>query len=193
MFSWLFKKKREDINHLHSKINHGFQSVWNDMTHVGKWIEHFKDKHGDNEKMFHLINRRLTRIESSLEEFDKQTKNLDKISDEIKEGSFDEMEISSWDSLTNTLQKICWQLAAIQKELPNQWVSLKYLAQEMYPDKQYNRVRSTLSQYISSLEELGYVKRTRKGKQAYILSTTKNPCFKKSKKSQAKIKIKQKK
>ncbi|MEK6817019.1 MAG: hypothetical protein AABY09_05370, partial [Nanoarchaeota archaeon] len=89
---------------------------------------------------------------------------------------------SSWDSLTETHQKICLQIAAVQKELPNQWISLKYLAQEMYPDKGYNQVRSTLSQYISSLEDLGYVKRMRKGKQAYVFSTTKNPCLKEKKK-----------
>jgi hypothetical protein len=89
------------------------------------------------------------------------------------------MEDSLWEFLTETQQRLCWKLAALQKEMPDQWISLKYLAQELYPDKDYNQVRSTLSQFIAGLEELGIVKRKRKGKQAYIFSTKKNPCVSK--------------
>jgi Sec-independent protein translocase protein TatA len=179
MLNWLFKKRGSELEHIHKKLDYSFSRIREDMNSVGKWIHHFKSKHDDHEKMFRLIMAKLQRMESklaSLESLPEQTK------EEIEMIEEPEMQLTAWDSLTETHQKICWQLASIQKELPNQWISLKYLAQEMYPDKSYNQVRSTLSQYISSLEELGYVKRIRKGKQAYVYSTPKNPCMKKKKK-----------
>ena len=42
--------------------------------------------------------------------------------------------------------------------MPDQWISLKYLAEELYPDKEYGAIRSTLSQFVTALEEMGFVK-----------------------------------
>ncbi len=182
MLSWLFKRNK-DVSHIHSRLDQNFSRVREDMNAIGKWIHHFNSKHDDHDKMFKIIMKRLNSIEAQLENLSQN--DVEEISEDEEEDELPStltLDKSSWDSLTETHQKICLQIAAVQKELPNQWISLKYLAQEMYPDKGYNQVRSTLSQYISSLEDLGYVKRMRKGKQAYVFSTTKNPCLKEKKK-----------
>ena len=98
-----------------------------------------------------------------------------------------------WLELTETQQKLCWKIAVLQKELPNEWLSLKYLAQEMYPDRDYASVRSTVSQFIAQLEDLGFVKRRRKGRQAYVCSTDKNPCTEKVRSTGVKAKAAKKK
>ena len=103
-------------------------------------------------------------------------------------------EASSWMELTETQQKLCWKIAALQKEMPNEWISLKALAQDMYPDKEYSSVRSTICQFVSQLEEMGFIKRRRKGRQTYVSSTEKNPYKDKVKKKVAvKSRVKRKK
>jgi hypothetical protein len=181
MLSWLFKKRNDEIKHIHSKVDTAFLKIKDDMNSVGKWIHHFNTKHDDHEKVSHLLSRKIQKLELRLAAIESGEVAEPETIIENSILAEPEIQITTWDSLTETHQKICWQLASIQKELPNQWVSLKYLAQEMYPDKLYNQVRSTLSQYVASLEELGYVKRVRKGKQAYIFSTEKNPCMKNKK------------
>ncbi len=184
MLSWLFKRNN-DVSQIHSRLDQNFSRVREDMNAIGKWVHHFKSKHDDHDKMFKIIMKRLNSIEAQLEGLSQNDGKEISGSEEEEEDELPStltLGKTSWDSLTDTHQKICLQIAAVQKELPNQWISLKYLAQEMYPDKGYNQVRSTLSQYISGLEDLGYVKRMRKGKQAYVFSTAKNPCLKEKKK-----------
>jgi chromosome segregation ATPase len=191
------KHKVEKIN---SSISHSFKNIKDDMSHIGTWLGHFKGKHDDHEKQFNILLRRISRLESSVaalqDSMGEEELEQEEIEEEVEEAveNIEEQEgfgDSVWDTLTETQQKICWKLALLQKEVPDQWISLKYLAQELYPEKDYNQVRSTISQFIGALEELGFVKRRRKGKQAYVFSTKKNPCYGKKKKAESKIKTKE--
>lgn len=185
-----FKKRfnsEKKIDALHQSVSEAFSNIKRDMTHVSKWVGHFKNKHDDHDKQFNIMHSRLNRIERKLNE-------LSSLNDEDLEESFEaKKETSSplssqWDTLTETQQKLCWLLARLQNEMPSQWVSLKYLAQEIYPEKDYGKIRSTLSSYINILEELGYIERKRNGKQTYVYSTSRNPCA--SGKIKMKVKVK---
>jgi len=186
VFSFFRKRTQKEINSKFEEINSGlkksFSHIKKDMAHVSGWVNHFKGKHDDHESQFRILLNRINRLENMM--LDLTAGETEEVKEEIEEEVEEEMGIEEgvWDSLTLTQQKILWKLARLQKELPDQWISLKYLAQEMYPDKEYAAVRSTLSQFISQLEEFGFIKRKRKGKLAYVSSTKKNPALKKKKK-----------
>lgn len=102
----------------------------------------------------------------------------------------EELEDDPWYTLTEMQQQICWKLAALQKESPNKWISFKVLAGELYPNKDYGVVRSTVSEYITLLEEMGYVQKKRRGRQTYVTTTEKNPHYKEVMQVKAKVKTK---
>ena len=51
------------------------------------------------------------------------------------------------------------------------------LAQDLYPGKPYDKVRSTVSEYIGILVDAGLLHKMRKGKQTYIATTQKGQDF----------------
>lgn len=170
------------VETLEKSVQSSFLNLRKDMEQVSKLLHHFRGVDVKHAKQIAIILRRLDKAEYSLNHVGKASgKQLAENEEEeaAEEASSDEeFDDTLWESLTETQQKLCWKLAALQKEMPGQWISLKYLAQELYPDKEYGLVRSTLSQFVSALEEMGFVKRKRKGKQAYIVSTEQNPCLK---------------
>lgn len=166
------------IEALEKSVQQSFGNLRKDMEHVSKLLHYFKATDEKHAKQISMILRRLDHMDYNLGKTSgKLAENEEK--EEAAEGASGiEQNDALWESLTETQQKLCWKLAALQKEMPGQWISLKYLAQELYPDREYGLVRSTLSQFVSALEEMGFVKRKRKGKQAYIVSTEQNPCLK---------------
>lgn len=184
----------ERIDTLSKNVQQSFLKLRKDMEHISKLLHYYDKKHNDHDAKFSLLIKKINYLEAALQELSNERPSL---KNEINQIIETEKDISNteqtlqdsttpimdtiWDNLTETQQKLCWKLAALEKEMPNQWISLKYLAQELYPDKDYASIRSTLSQFIANLEELGLVKRKRKGKQAYVISTNKNPCLNKMK------------
>lgn len=172
------------IDNLNKSVEASFTNLRKDMEHVSKLLHHYDGKIAAHDSQFQVILNRLSVIEKKVSVMGTQKEETGAKELELEEQAGEKeviapVEDSMWETLTETQQKLCWKLAALQKEMPSQWISLKYLAQELYPDKDYNAVRSTLSQFVAGLEDLGLVKRKRKGKQAYVVSTSKNPCNKK--------------
>ena len=54
---------------------------------------------------------------------------------------------------------------------------MKHLSEELYPEKEYNDVRSMISDYVNLLNEYGLVKKTRKGRQIFVSITEKGSIF----------------
>ncbi|MBI5871636.1 hypothetical protein HZB88_00960 [archaeon] len=180
MVWWLFKKRHRenskgDLNsHLHKSLKQSFSNVKNDIGKIHSHISSINSKNKQHEEKIGYMLSRLEAIENHLgfssiiplepKEHLTEQENLGSISSINKEPFFPGI----WESLTETERKICWKLSLLQKESPDQWIPLKYLARELYPDKDYSKIRSTVSQFIANLEELGFVKRKRLGRQAYI-------------------------
>jgi len=178
--SFMFKDTshlNERIDTLDRSVKQSFLNLRRAMEHVSKWLYHFKAKNEKYEKQIQDIMYRLNNIEMHLDRFSNSEQGPSLIISKEKPEQLPNDTL--WESLTETQQKICWKIAVLQKEMPNQWISLKCLAQEIYPDRDYSQVRSTLSQFITALEEMGIVQRKRKGKQTYVYSTSKNPCLNK--------------
>lgn len=188
MVFWLFRRKKntshEHLSGLYNSLSSSFSHIKSDLEQISYWINHFQEKHETHEEKFDTILKRLNRMEaliSDLQENIYEKESVLEREDVVEAGYEEPLEIKQdlWESLTEKQQRMCAVLAAMQKEFPDQWFTLKYLAQELYPDKEYSKVRSTVSQFITTLEELGLVKRRRKGKQTYVYSTGRNPCIEK--------------
>lgn len=182
-----FKRGRDkEIENIQKILQNSFSNMREDMGKVTTWINHFHDKHNKHDESFDKVSRRLDKVEFALAELQTVILESSVMLKGKKEVMFEEEEEDSepelsedgdapWMELTETQQKLCWKIAALQKEMPNEWVSLKTIAQDMYPEKDYASVRSTICQFVSQLEEMGFIKRRRKGRQTYVSSTEKNP------------------
>lgn len=178
VFGW-FKKKNKDPVHdhvldlhdkfgsLNSSLNDSFTKIQKDMNKIKNHTDYAHDRHDHHDEVLQNMMMRISRLEEYMKALAEQ-----KVGEEYEE----ELEVpepsyskSDMDQLTEAQQRIMMGLMALQNENPDEWISMKYLAQEVYPDKAYSSVRSTLSQFITSLEEMGLIKRKRKGKQAYVI------------------------
>lgn len=201
MFWWFKKKRNEEEHHkkikeLHSLLHDSVSNINGNLQHVGRWINHFKEKQQHHEISLKEIEKRITRIERDINKIQELEVSYNIKPKVVAQGTINLEEdkkypkTDEWELLTEVQKILCYRLAAIEKETPKRWISLKYLAQEIYPDKNYESIRSTISEYTSNLEELGFIQKRRKGKQTFIISTEKNPCL--TKKEKKKIKLQQK-
>jgi len=82
-----------------------------------------------------------------------------------------------WGDLTNIQQNLFMRLGLLQIEANQRRIAMKHLAEELYPEKTYNDVRSMISDYVNLLNEHGLVKKTRKGRQIFVSTTEKGLIF----------------
>lgn len=159
---WPFGKKEEKLDEIKKNLEVSFSNVKKDH-------ESLKQEH--HSKISDIL-QRLEKIESHLFSSKKET---EEYLPELKKSGITQMH---FDNLTEKQKEFCRILAALHSESPNRWVSFKFLAEELYPNYDYNKVRSTISEYTSLLEELGFVKKRIKGNKGYVMTTQINPYIK---------------
>ena len=198
MFSF-FKRNNNDnkitetVSVMQESLKKSFENIKKDFSMINTHHKEFHKKHekhneshNEHRDNIKVLSERLLALEKSLGIL----KEIEIHEEEVREEP--EIELNEIEEMTEVSQKICYILAALQQE-DKELVTLKFLAEEMYPDKEYLKIRSTISQYTTELEELGYVQKKKKGKHVYIKSTDKNPFLKeksKLKKMKRKIKVK---
>lgn len=169
-----FLRKKEDsaltkLRNIENSLVNSFSHIRNDISKI------YKDQRG-HKHMFHNIMQRLEHLEERISDmkFMSTSSKLEEPKEEIIE-SEEELKKRGikWEDLTETQQAIFKTLAIIQLESSQKWVSMKSVAEELYPNKKYNSVRSMVSDYINLLTENGLVKKMRKNRQTYISITKK--------------------
>jgi hypothetical protein len=202
---WFFQKKKEDkdISKLHSSLKDSFTKIREDMNHLGKWTAHFKEKHNTHDKQFEHHTRRLdvmeAKVDTILQMLDRanpiesKTAELSLMDEAPEPSQEDELELITSntnviDNLTNLQKTFLAQLFTLQKESSQKWVSMKYLAQEIYPTKDYQTIRSMISTYTEILLELGLIEKRRKGRDTYVSLTKKANAHLDKKKKAIKVK-----
>ena len=177
MFGWLFKKREDGVNiHFENSVKKSFSNIKDDMSQISQWIGHFKQKHDIHEQQFSDIVARLNAIENQLGSLQISLEDQEFESEKNDDEGVDsyEKEFEKWDELTPVQKSLCWKIYRLQKEKPLRWLSLKEIAAELYPEREYSKVRSTVSDYVGLLEEFDYLERKRKGRQAYVRFKKKN-------------------
>lgn len=157
MFSWLFKTGiKKEINNIHNILHNSFGNIKKDITNLH--IIHL-----EKEKKLKEYEERLIRIETYLFsklESSKQRGNI--LSFDTPAGIED-----IYGHLTFTNLKIFRTLHDLQKRIDNKPISIKSLAKIIYPDKKYEKVRSTISEYLAQLSTAGLVSKQRQGKETF--------------------------
>jgi len=178
-----FKKKSDPEEHA-AKINEAlkssFSNVKKDIIHIHKG---FSDHAEHNYKRFEAIEKRLERLEIAFNVL-QQTQRSQKVIERIpqKEVEVEEEEIEEEnqdeDILLNQLKgipraelKLFKTLYELQQSLNLKQISYKSLASYLYPGKDYNSIRSTITQFVLRLYTEGLIEKQRIGKENFIRLT----------------------
>jgi ribosomal protein S19E (S16A) len=179
---WFWKSRiKDDLDRLKKSITNSFSNVKRDIKLLIK-------KDNEQDTKIEDIRDRLSRIELKLETvvpFEVKAE----VKKEVKEG-ITEIEEDLIESLTNLQKSIFLKLSILMRETNNEWISMKSLTRELYPDKTYNRVRSIVSEYTDFLEEEGLIKKKRKGRKTYLTITKKGRVYVPKKVEEIKVKKK---
>lgn len=176
---WFFRKKEEfnKWGHLHKTLTQSFSHIKHDVSLInGKLLESF-ESHKAHKKDILILHRRLSRIESVMEnlilEYSKSKKEKQLVRlppDDLIHEDVD----TKLQNLTNLQKSILVNLSIIRDESSKEWVSMRDLAQEMYPNKKYSKIKSLISAYSDLLVDLGLMKKERKGKETLLSLTDKS-------------------
>jgi len=179
MVFWFFKRREdseERFQQLHATLRETFSNVRKDMGTLHKHTEKSHIKHRKHRVKFKNHELRLLKIENQLNlllnKFLKEAENTQEniIQPQIEQlGEISQEEIFS--SLTKTQLDLFKTIYQIQKQANSNKVSLKSIAKIYYPGRNYNSVRSTISDYLTILTTWGLIKKQRVGKESFVALT----------------------
>lgn len=188
---WFSKKReednneyREDLERLNANLKHSFIKIKDDIKAIKEWIDYFESQHRDHKNKFRHVENKLAQIDETVsyvllsppKEQIKITQQQERLQEEVKEmleQAPTPQYLKLLDDLTETQKSMFYRLALLLKEAGQEWMTMKALATDLYPDKPYDQVRSTTSEYINILIESGLLEKRRRGKQTYITITKK--------------------
>ena len=186
----LFSKSRTEdsldhkISGINENISSSFKKVKEDFQSIGKWIQHFEKNDQKQEDELLNLKSEIRYLRALLKERHPVVENVREIvkkepviEDVVAEDFEESNSTNLLEHFTDTQRAIFSRLGVIQKEGSQLWIPLKQIAQEIYPDKQYDDVRSTISEYMGLLSDAGLVKRVRKGKQTFVSISEKGSKF----------------
>jgi len=154
-----FSNVKKDMLHLHQSVN-------NHMSHTNRKFNDIEDRMKRIELMF-LTNHRQAREE--IEE--KITKQRVKEEPEESEDTQEDAVLNLLKSFPRAELKLFKALHELQNSLNAKHISYKSLANYIYPGKEYNSIRSTITQFILRLNTEGLVDKQRIGREAYAKIT----------------------
>ena len=170
---WFFKKRDDSYkwHHLHKTLSKSFDHIKFDVSNINKKIIESHETHKAHKKDILILNKRLSRVESLIEELILDYSNSKKQTQVIRTESFDTDDDSI--NLTNLQKSILLNLSILKNESGKDFISMKDLAQELYPNKNYTKIKSLLSAYTDLLVDLKFIKKEKKGKETYLSLTYK--------------------
>ncbi len=177
----LFKKKNieknEDLVELSENLKNSFLNVKKDMSGLHKTVE---DHTIQTNLKIQSIELRMERIEGLLmNQFTTKVKPQEQVlKEEQKISEEQEIEPYERDLFLETLKvlpraelKLFATLYELQNSLNAKHISYKSLASYLYPGKEYNSIRSTITQFILRLHSEGLIDKQRIGKEVYVKVT----------------------
>ena len=189
---WFFSKKREisreEFENLVDSIKKSFTNVKNDISKI-------KEKTSSNEKRADELNHTIINLAQSVEIIDNKIDSFqnrsarqsraiqspeenseDEFAESIKSSSIkDKQNVAErhWDTITNTQRSIAINLKKLMNEGGKDWIAMKYLAEELYPNTDYADIKAMFSNYTDLLDELGFIEKRRKRRETFLRITEK--------------------
>ncbi len=168
MVWWLFSKKKEVI-HPHIKkiedtLKNSFNNIKTDISIVNSHIHKHKN-HIDT------VHKRLEKLEQGISYLYNKLENFNPELDIDEEFIINKEKIIN--NLTTVQRSILIRLANLQTESAESWISAKNLTEELYPEKEYSKIRPMMSDYLNILLDFGLINKVRKRRQTYVSLTKK--------------------
>ncbi|MBI2499342.1 hypothetical protein HYV88_03820 [Candidatus Woesearchaeota archaeon] len=169
-----FKKTTEKSTISESSVKKSFSNVKKDMQEI-------KTKTDSNTEEIKKINTKIIQLESSISNLNQNIILFNKtlpVEEEILETKIPsslnkENTKKLWDNLTNLQKSMLINIKLLLDEEGKKWVPMKYLAQELYPEKTYPDIKAMISNYTDLLLEHGLLLKRRKGRETYLSLTEK--------------------
>ena len=180
MLFW--KKKREiEFNYKWQLLQYALK---NSFSNVKGDISRLATSQTSTENRFNEIFARLNRIEGILETVShialtkepiQPIKQLPEKTNEIIKQPSEKEKLEVWqrafDSLTETQKSFFLRLSVLLKESNTGWLPMKFITQDLYPNKSYEDIKPMISIFVKNMEELGFIEKTRKGRQIFLAIT----------------------
>tara|TARA_Y100000310_G_C20615074_1_gene780196 strand:+ start:592 stop:1152 length:561 start_codon:yes stop_codon:yes gene_type:complete len=173
MVWWLFKKKDDEERwlNLHESLTNSFKKIKEEIRNTHTKIDGKHDTHRVSIKELEL---KLLELEKKFESLSNTTPTKSIKEDILEEEFVDHKESEEpWDFLTTLQKSLLVNTSILSKENSQRWIAMKYLTQEIYPDKDYSKIRSLVSSYTENLVDLGLINKKRKGRQIFVSLTKK--------------------
>src|SRR3989338_4210759 len=178
---WFFKKKskhNKKSDSLDKIMRSSFYNVKQDISEISSWLTEIHSAHKGHSSKLENYEKRLTKIEQKLSKISEQL-NLDNNIYTVSQNEISQKEVPSviiknssiLDGLTSTHKHLFKTIYHLQSQLGGNPISFKSLAGIAYVGKDYGQIRSTISQYLNSLYQMGLIDKKRHGKEAYISLT----------------------
>jgi len=149
---------------LNDSLKISFKNVKDDISKI---IDKIKSIEGSKEIKFEEIERRLKLLESFLI-------SSKQIEQEDYGGGEEEITLpKTLIDITDTQKTILLRLKILLEEKGANWLLMRELAEDLYPSKNYESIKSMISNYIDVLSNLNLIKKTRKGRSIYLTLTEK--------------------
>lgn len=162
---WFFKN-----NHLHNRIKEiekslgvSFSKIKNEFLVVHKRVH---ESHTITNKKLDELHYRLSNLENLFSSVLSQ-KYIPEKHKRIEEHIEDEKPLHL-STLTDGQKKLFTEIIGLHIETGSEWISLVEVAKHAHPGKEYKKVRSTLSEYTSVLEEVGLLSKKIQRKKAFV-------------------------
>ena len=176
---WPFSFKKTRRTRSDTAIKHSFSNVKKDIMEI-------KDITEQNTKGIQQLNSKIEQIESSISDLNHNFSILTENKSVSLDDSFEKLKTPKttkeaskrlWENLTNLQRSMLINLKLLLDEENKKWIPMKYLSQELYPDKSYTDVKAMISNYTDLLFEHGLLLKKRKGRDTYLTITEKTLPF----------------
>ncbi len=178
MFFW--RKKREiEFNYKWQLLQYALK---NSFSNVKGDIDSLVSTQISTEKRFEEIFARLNRVEAILETVStialtkeqpliQPIKQLPEKPQQLTKQDKLEVWQRAFESLTETQKSFFIRLSVLLKESNTGWLPMKLITQDLYPNKAYEDIKPMISIFVKNIEELGFIEKTRKGRQIFLSIT----------------------
>ncbi len=171
LFGFLFKKgedEKEDLSKINETLKSSFSNVKKDVLHLHK---NLADHTSHTHNRFQEIEEKIKRIEFLL--MNNRTQRIIKVVTQKEETQ--ELEEEPQGDILDVLKglpkaelKLFKTLYELQDSLNAKHISYKSLANYLYPGKEYNSIRSSITQFVLRLHTEGLIDKQRIGKETYV-------------------------
>ena len=167
MVWWLFQRKKEEKVHPHiKKIEHtlknSFKNIKNDVSTITSHLHKHKNH-------ITTIHERLEKLEQGIIFLQDKLEPNQEYDEEFIEDKKEKI----IDNLTTVQTSILQRLAHLQTESDESWISAKALTEDLYPEKEYSKIRPMMSDYLNILLDFGLINKIRRRRQTYVSLSTK--------------------